>query len=306
MSGATATPGIGRRLVIGHLFADLLNLYGDRGNIATLSRRAQWRGITVEIRPIGQDDGDALADVDIAFIGGGQDAEQVAVAQGLQALGPALVDAVRGGTALLAVCGGYQNLGHAYRSELVGDLPGPGLLDAETEAPRGAPRRVGGIVIQLEEGSPIAASGRASAERAGHAGAETRLVGFENHSGLTRLGAGARPLGQALVGWGNNGDDGGEGLLAYPGEGDVAGVRIGTYLHGPLLPRNPHLGDYLIACALGRTGQDPALEPIPDDAEWAAHTAVEARWRAEWERGRRLSRTRAGRLVERVQNLVGF
>ena len=306
MSGLAATPVGGRRLVIGHLFADLLNLYGDRGNIATLARRAEWRGIEVELRSIGRDDAAALAGVDIAFIGGGQDAEQVVVAKGLDALAPALVEAVRGGAALLAVCGGYQNLGRSYKSELVGELSGPGLLDIDTEAPRGAPRRVGGVVIQLEAESPIAAAGRASADRSGHVGAETRLVGFENHSGLTRLGAGARPLGRTEVGWGNNGSDGDEGLLAYPGEGGFAGLRIGTYLHGPLLPRNPHLGDYLIACALGRTGQDPALEPIPDDAEWAAHAAFESRWRSEWDRGRRMSRSRLGRLRERLENLVGF
>jgi CobQ-like glutamine amidotransferase family enzyme len=295
-----------RRIVIGHLFADLLNLYGDRGNIATLARRSEWRGIGIEVRRIGPDDAHLLDGVDLVFIGGGQDAQQVAVSTGLERIGPALVAALASGASLLAVCGGYQNLGHAYRSELVGDLRGPGLLDVTTDAPAGAPRNVGGIVIELDAASPIASLGRASAERAGLGGAERRLVGFENHSGRTFLGAGARPLGRVLVGHGNNDEDGAEGLIALPGEGGLAGARIGTYLHGPLLPRNPHLADYLIATALarGRSGDEPTpLAPLPDDAEWRAHAAFEARWEAEWaDRGT----TTVGRLRERIQGLVGF
>lgn len=306
MSGRGGAGANGRRLVVGHLFADLLNLYGDRGNVATLVRRAAWRGIAVEVRPIGADDGDRLADVDIAFIGGGQDAEQVAVAAGLERLGPSLVAAVRSGCALLAVCGGYQNLGHRYRSELVGELRGPGLLDLATEAPAGAPRRVGGVVVALPEGSPIAEAGRGSAMAAGVAGAERRLVGFENHSGLTYLGLEARPLGRTVVGWGNNGVDGGEGIFAPPGEGGVAGARIGTYLHGPLLPRNPHLADYLLGCGLARTGQPSELAVLPDEAEWAAAAAFERRWWAEWESSRSRDRSAWGRLRERVESLVGF
>jgi CobQ-like glutamine amidotransferase family enzyme len=296
----------GRRLVIGHLFADLLNLYGDRGNVAALVRRATWRGIDVELRTIGPDDADLLRSVEIAFIGGGQDAQQVGVAHGLERLGPTLAEAVTAGTALLAVCGGYQNLGHRYRSDLVGELHGPGLLDVRTEAPPGSPRRVGGVVIALDPGSPIAEQGRASAAAAGRPGAEMRLVGFENHSGLTTLGADARPLGHVEVGWGNNARDAGEGIVAHPGDGGRAGLRVGTYLHGPLLPRNPHLADYILACALAGSGQDPSLEPLPDDAEWTAHAAFEDRWRGEWERSRALGGSRMGRLRERLENLVGF
>ncbi len=294
------------RIVVGHLFADLLNLYGDRGNIATLVRRARWRGLCVEVRRIGASDAAALRGVDLVFIGGGQDAEQIGVAAGLERLGPALADAVAEGAALLAVCGGYQNLGHAYRSDLVGDLRGPGLLDVTTDAPPDAPRNVGGVVIELEAGSPIAQIGRRSAETAGFPGAERRLVGFENHSGRTFLGDASRPLGHVIVGHGNNDADGGEGLLALPGEGGLAGLRIGTYLHGPLLPRNPHLADFLVATALGhaRGAAGPAaLDPLPDAAEWRAHAAFQARWEAEWaDRGT----TRLGRLRERAQSLIGF
>jgi CobQ-like glutamine amidotransferase family enzyme len=297
---------VSERIVVGHLFADLLNLYGDRGNIATLVRRARWRGIDAEVRRIGADDAGLLEGVDLVFIGGGQDAQQVGVAAGLERLGPAVVEVVTAGAALLAVCGGYQNLGRSYRSDLVGDLRGPGLLDVTTDAPAGAPRNVGGVVIELVADSPIARAGQESAAAAGFAGAERRLVGFENHSGRTLLGPGAHPLGRVVVGHGNNDTDGAEGLLALPGEGGIAGLRIGTYLHGPLLPRNPHLADFLIATAIAHArcdGVTVPLDPLPDLAEWRAHAAFEARWQAEWaDRGT----TRLGRLRERVQSLVGF
>lgn len=292
----------GERIVIGHLFADLLNLYGDRGNIATLVRRAQWRGAAVEVRQIDAGQASSVASVDILFIGGGPDSQQISVAKGLEPLGAALFDAVGAGAALLAVCGGYQNLGHCFRSDLAGQLTGPGLLDVRTEAPSGATRFVGGVIIELADGSPIAAAGRASAEAAGVAGAETRLVGFENHSGRSYLGAGAHPLGRVLVGHGNNDRDGVEGIFALAGEGGLAGPRIGTYLHGPLLPRNPHLADYLIAHAIaGRASM--SLEPLPDEIEWRAHRDFALRWQAE-----RVARTgsRLGAMADRIGSLVGF
>lgn len=295
-------PLTGERIVIAHLFADLLNLYGDRGNIATLVRRARWRGADVEIREVGADDGAALADADLIFIGGGQDSQQITAARGLDLLGGALVGAVGAGAALLAVCGGYQNLGHRYRSALVGDLAGPGLLDVSTEAPAGAPRHVGGVIVELAAGSPIAAMGRASAAAAGMAGAELLLVGFENHSGRTSLGATTQPLGRVVVGHGNNGQDAGEGMIAFPGEGGLAGLRIGTYLHGPLLPRNPHLADYLLANARPRNGPRE-MTALPDDAEWRAHAAFAARWRAERTAGKL---SRFGAVGERLGSLIGF
>jgi CobQ-like glutamine amidotransferase family enzyme len=260
------------RLVIVHLFPELLNLYGDRGNVVTLARRAQWRGLEVDVRAVDADETGGLASADVIFIGGGQDRQQIAVARALERVSRQLRDAVAGGAALVAVCGGYQNVGHRYRSEHVGDLAGPGLLDVWTETPPGATRLVGGVVVALEPASQVAATGQASAAAAGFRGQEDTIVGFENHSGRTILGPGVRPLGRVRVGHGNTGDDGIEGAIALPGDGGLAGLRIGTYLHGPLLPRNPHLADFILGCALARRGVT-GLHALPDDPEWAAHAA---------------------------------
>ena len=142
------------RLRIVHLFPDLLNLYGDRGNIATLAQRARWRGLDVEIRPIDATAAGAPIAADIIFIGGGPDHMQVGAAHALAHMEGSLARAISDGAALLAVCGGYQNLGDVYRSLLAGNLPGPGLFDAWTEAPEGARRIVGGVVVELEPGFP--------------------------------------------------------------------------------------------------------------------------------------------------------
>ncbi|MBI3745330.1 MAG: glutamine amidotransferase [Chloroflexi bacterium] len=284
-----------------HLFPDLLNLYGDSGNVRVLAQRCRWRGFEVDVRAAGADDGRALADADIVFIGGGQDRQQVAVARGLERLAVPLRDTVAGGASLVAVCGGYQNLGHDYRSPLVGDLVGPGLLDVETSAGADSERAVGGVVVQLPDGSPIAELGRASAERAGHRGAAAELVGFENHSGQTVLGPGARDLGSVVVGNGNDGR-GREGFLAMPGDAGMAGLRIGTYLHGPVMPRNPHLADFVILSALRRRGVSE-LAPLDDRSEWAAHAAFADHWLALRRPAGAASPLR--RLVDRVGSLLG-
>ncbi|MDQ2964969.1 MAG: glutamine amidotransferase, partial [Chloroflexota bacterium] len=224
------------RLRIVHLFPELLNLYGDRGNIATLAQRARWPGLDVEIRPIDATAVGTPIAADIIFIGGGPDHMQVGVAHALTQMEGPLARAISDGAALLAVCGGFQNLGDVYRSSLVGNLPGPGLFDAWTEAPDRTRRLVGGVVVELEPGSPIAAIGRSSALAAGFAGQEETIVGFENHSGRTFLNHRVHALGRVARGHGNNGVDGGEGVIALPGEAGLAGLRVGTYLHGPLLP----------------------------------------------------------------------
>ncbi len=244
---------MGLDLRICHLYPDLLNLYGDRGNIAVLVRRAQWRGIAVEVAevPVGAP---LRAGVhDLFFIGGGEDRQQALAARDLQSgKGDVLREAVEAGAVLLAVCGGYQLMGHVYRPAEGEDLPGVGLLDLTTSHPgKRHPRLIGNIVVRWEPPAP---------------GAPSTLVGFENHGGRTRLGPGARPLGRVVAGGGNNGEDGTEGA--------VYRHAFGTYLHGPLLPKNPWFADHLIALALRRRHGEVPLAPLDDDLEAAAHQAA--------------------------------
>lgn len=236
-------------LTIGWLYPTKMNIYGDRGNVIALSRRAEWRGIPTRVVPIHI--GEPIPnDVDIFFFGGGQDQEQIAVSRDLQgAKGEALKAAVAEGAALLAVCGGYQLLGHEYRPHEGEPLPGIGLFDLTTVA--GPERFIGNVVVDSEWGE---------------------LVGFENHSGLTYLGPGVRPLGRVRVGRGNNGKDGTEGA--------VYRYAIGCYLHGALLPKNPRLADWLIAAGLRRRHGEVELPPLDDETEREAHaSAVERAWK---------------------------
>lgn len=227
-------------LTIAWLYAREMNIYGDRGNVRTLEQRAHWRGIEATVVSAGV--GDPMPDADIYFWGGGQDQEQVNVAHDLQgAKSDRLKAAVADGAAMLAICGGYQLLGHAYRPHDAPPLPGIGLFDAETVA--GAERFIGNVVIASRFGE---------------------LVGFENHSGLTHLGEGVEPLGTVKAGRGNNGQDGTEGA--------ISGNVIGCYLHGSVLPKNPVLADWLIAAGLRRQGHDTPLPPLDDTLEIAAHT----------------------------------
>ncbi len=283
-----------RRVVIAHLFPAALNLYGDRGNVETLVRRAAWRGIEAEVRGIGAGDAAALEGADVIFIGGGADQHQRSAGDALMALADPLRRAIGEGAALLAVCAGYQSLGHAFRSPHAGEIPGPGILDVHTEMPAGADRFVGGIGLELDADSPIALA---------DPGRRRSVVGFENHSGRTTLGPGMRPLGRVVFGRGNDGVSGLEGGIALPGEGGLRGLRIGTYLHGPLLPRNPHLADFLLASGLGR-GEPIALAPLPDEAEWEAHRRFADDWTAIRPGVYRTSRV--GRLRDRARALVGF
>jgi CobQ-like glutamine amidotransferase family enzyme len=233
------------RLTIGWLYATKMNIYGDRGNVIALQRRATWRGIPADVRDIGI--GEPIPpDIDLFFWGGGQDQEQAAVAADMQGVkGEALRAAVKDGAALLAVCGGYQLLGHEYRPHDAPPLPGIGLFDVVSVA--GSERFIGNVVVDSRWGE---------------------LVGFENHSGLTTLGPGVEPLGRVRIGRGNNGRDGTEGAISRN--------AIGCYLHGSLLPKNPVLADWLIARAVERRYGSVELEPLPDELATAAHaTAVE-------------------------------
>ena len=212
-------------LTLGHLYPDQLNLYGDRGNILTLRQRCLRRGI--ELRVVGLGIGDALApdEYDMLFIGGGQDKEQAPVAQDLYDVkGIGLWAAIEDDMPMLAVCGGYQLLAHYYRPASGPDMRGLGVFDAWTiHKGSHVPRCIGDVAISWNGGT---------------------LVGFENHGGRTYLGT-AKPLGKVLKGHGNNSED--------HTEGAVYRNAYGTYLHGSLLPKNPHFADHLIGLALQRS-----------------------------------------------------
>ena len=243
------------KLVVGHLFPDYLNIYADRGNIAVLTRRGAWRGHELEVRPLGAGDAVRAGEHDLFYVGGGQDREQELIAPALAALGDGLRAAVADGAALLAVCGGYQLLGRSYRDQSGEELPGVGLLPLHTVA--GERRMIGDVLLECEL----------------EPGRRRTLAGFENHAGRTYLDEGAEPLGRVLAGFGNDGASGYEGCRV--------GRAIGTYLHGPLLPRNPWLADWLLAQAIAhRTGEAPALEPLEDDLEAEAHEVSAARARS--------------------------
>jgi lipid II isoglutaminyl synthase (glutamine-hydrolysing) len=229
-----------------HLYPEHLNIYADRGNIAVLRARCQWRGF--EFSCVGCGPGDPLPEADLYYIGGGQDRDQLLIEDDLVGRAGGLRAAIDDGAWMLAVCGGYQMLGHYYRGHQGDEMRGTGLVDLVTEA--GPTRMIGNISIdcELRPGDPIT------------------VVGFENHAGRTRLGEGVRPLGRVLHGHGNNGRDGGEGVHA--------GRIVGTYIHGPLLPKNPALADLLIAEALGRRHGSVELEPLDDRLEGMAHDAA--------------------------------
>jgi CobQ-like glutamine amidotransferase family enzyme len=241
------------RIRVGHLYPDYLNIYADRGNIAVFARRARLRGHELEVTPIGMNDAIVPGDHDLYYVGGGQDREQYLVAENLAAKAEPLIEAVSGdGAALLAVCGGYQLLGRGYRGFHGEDMPGVGLLPLETIA--GETRMIGDVLLESTELGTIA--------------------GFENHAGRTRLDPGAEPLGRVVFGYGNDGESGYEGCRL--------GRAFGTYLHGPLLPRNPRLADWLLAQALAhRTGGGaPELAPLDDRLEAEAHEISAARARS--------------------------
>jgi lipid II isoglutaminyl synthase (glutamine-hydrolysing) len=225
------------------LYPELMNIYADRGNIAILRARCEWRGLGFEVAASSIGDSLSPDAHDLFYIGGGQDRDQAAVAKDMsQTKRDALHAAADRGAVVLAVCGGYQLLGHSYQ---MGDeqLPGIGLVDLRTVREDG-PRLIGNCAIEADLGK----------------GPRT-IAGFENHGGRTHLGPGEQPLGRVLAGHGNNGRDGFEGVH----KGNV----IGTYLHGPLLPKNVWLADRLIELALGIE-----LRPLDDRLEEAAHASA--------------------------------
>jgi CobQ-like glutamine amidotransferase family enzyme len=239
------------KIRVGHLYPDYLNIYADRGNIAVFSERAQARGHELDVRAIGMHDSVPVGEIDLFYIGGGQDREQALVAHDLAGKASALRGAVDSGAAFLAVCGGYQLLGRYYRDVAGVEQPGIGLLPLHTIADKR--RMIGDVLLDC-----------------GWAG--QTLAGFENHAGRTILDKGAEPLGRVVSGFGNDGKSGYEGARykrAY-----------GTYLHGPLLPRNPWFADHLLSEALAHAGVETELAPLADELEQEAHAVSAARARA--------------------------
>lgn len=242
-------------ITIGHLYPDLLNLYGDRGNTIALTRRCTWRGIDAHVVDLGAGQDADFEDIDLFFIGGGQDFDQRTLLADL-GVGVAgskaarLQQAIEDDVPVLAICGGYQILGEYYVDHEGQMATYVGALPMYTEA--GDTRLIGNIVFRADaiEGTPT-------------------VVGFENHAGRTHLREGAQALGTVVKGFGNNGEDGTEGLRYRN--------VIASYSHGPLLPKNPQVADTLIELALQRRYPGAKLEPLDDALEHAAHDTMERR-----------------------------
>ena len=233
------------KISIAHLYPKLLNLYGDIGNIITLKKRCDWRGINVEFEEIGI--GDKIKEHDIYFIGGGQDKQQEEVADELYKQKNFLTEERDRNAVFLGICGGYQLFGHYYQPHNKERLNGISLMDAYTVA--GNKRFIGNVTAETDFLTP------------------NTLVGFENHSGLTYIQGETKPLARAIVGNGNNGQDKTEG-------GRYKNV-FGTYLHGSFLPKNPHFADYMIELALEkRYGEKIPLKKLDDSLELKTHKSL--------------------------------
>ena len=236
-----------KKLTIGHLYPDLLNLYGDRGNIQCFRKRLEWRGMEAEVIPFLSGEKIDFSKLDIVLLGGGSDREQMIVCQKLQEIQSDFKEYVEDGGVVIAVCGGYQLLGKYYKTE-EGVIQGLDLVDLYTE--QGEGRLIDNIVLQSDLVS-------------------MPVVGFENHGGRTYIN-GNKPFGKVLYGSGNDGESGYEGV--------VYKNVIGTYLHGPLLPKNPEVCDWLLARALERKYGSADLSPLDDSQEKEANAYVYERF----------------------------
>ena len=235
------------KITIGHLYPDLLNLYGDRGNIACMMKRCQWRGIEAEMIEFNTGDEIDFCGLDIVLLGGGSDREQAIVCQNLLKIQKQFQEYVEDNGVVIAVCGGYQLLGRYYKTD-DGMIEGLNLVDIYTEQEEG--RLIDNIVLQSEL-------------------ADMPIVGFENHGGRTYINDN-KPFGKVLYGSGNDGKSGNEGV--------VYKNVIGTYLHGPLLPKNPQICDYLIQRALERKYGPMTLLPLDDSQEQEANEYIYRRF----------------------------
>jgi lipid II isoglutaminyl synthase (glutamine-hydrolysing) len=249
-----------------YLYPRLLSVAGDRGNLFAIVQRCDWRGIGYSVTEADVGEVPDLAQADLILLHGGQDREMTAAASDLAAKAGPLREAIETDAVVLAVCAGYQLLGRHYQPPAGPTIEGIGVLDVVTEG--GPTRFIGHVAAECDLGS----------------GRRGQLTGFENHSGRTYLGSGVEPLGRVLAGAGNNGEDGTEG----------ARYRhvYATYLHGPVLPKNPWLADHLLATAIARRHPDfGPLAPLSDQAEEQAHAAALRLAR------RRLARRRGGAAV---------
>jgi lipid II isoglutaminyl synthase (glutamine-hydrolysing) len=235
-------------LRICHLYPQLLSVAGDRGNLFSIQRRCDWRGIKTEVREVEVGEVIDFSQYDLILSHGGADREMQLASRDILLKGPALHDAVEAGSAFLAVCAAYQLLGHEYKPFVGDTLPGIGLLDLKTEG--GSERFMTHLAMECD-----------------FTGQKQVMVGYENHSGRTYLGSNAQPMGKVMAGWGNNGKDGFEGAIYKH--------VYGTYLHGPVLPKNPWFTDYLIKVGLEhRYGAPIELPALNSQAEEAAHAVA--------------------------------
>ncbi len=237
-----------RMLTLAHLYPDEMSIYGDHGNVVALVQRARWRDIDLTVREVRVGAEIDLSNVDLVFGGGGQDRGQLVVADDLQRHAPALRQAAADGMPMLAVCGTYQLFGRVFITANDDQLPGIGIFETRTVA--SDQRLVGNIVVDSPELG--------------------RVVGFENHSGLTRLDPEQQPLGTVVTGHGNDGHSGDEGAVTHH--------VYGTYLHGPVLPKNPAFADALLGAALQRRyGERTRLAPLDDRLERRAASVADDR-----------------------------
>jgi len=255
-------------LNICHLYPDLMDTYGDKGNIITLIQRCKWRNIDVKITPISIGDsldfsakGGPASGWDLFFFGGGQDRAQTVVGPDLLKKSNDLKSAIAKGAVLLSICGGYQLLCRYFKTKEGEEIKGVGLFDAYTVGSND--RMIQNLLIEINPAlqAKISSSYHPTIPPSHHP--VSQLIGFENHSGKTYLGNSVQPLGKVLKGAGNNGEDDTEGAIHKN--------AFGCYLHGSLLPKNPHFADYLISKALERKYGQIELEPLDDTLEWQAH-----------------------------------
>jgi len=256
-------------LTITHLYPDHLNLYGDTGNLIVLRRRCQWMDIDCTVKPLSMGEVAQSGTTDLYFMGGGQDTDQVAVVNDFHQLKQEAIRAdTETGGVFLGVCGGYQLMGNTFLMGNGEETPGLGIINVNTRAPGTdvKQRCIGNLVAKLTPAIYTAMQTMYATPR----DIPSTLVGFENHSGQTYLGAGVEPLASTIAGFGNN--------AAAEYEGARYKNVFGSYMHGSLLPKNPHFADYLIWLALGRKYPDAnlTLPALADTEELAAHTyAVE-------------------------------